>query len=66
MATTNLQISDRDGIRKAMKSMKPGDQIEILGSESPITIGVPSLESDTDSDDLPLRWQRGRSDSWFD
>ena len=46
-----LDISDRDDIREAMNAMKPGDQVEVQGSESSMTIGVPSLESDMPSDD---------------
>jgi len=37
---------DDPGLSDAMRNMKPGDRIEIEGTEdtNPITIGVPSLE----------------------
>lgn len=61
-----LDINDKDGLIKAMNDMKPGDQIEVQGNASKMTIGAPSLEeeSDVQSVDPPQRPQ-GSPDSWL-
>jgi len=63
--TRKLHIDD-EGLLDAVNAMKPGDQIEVQGNASSMTIGVPSLEKENDlqSVDPPQRPQ-GSPDSWL-
>lgn len=59
-----IDINDKERLKEAMNAMKPGDHIEVLGNGGPMIIGVPSLDSNLESDDPPTSRQKG--ESWLD
>ncbi|MCH7725481.1 MAG: hypothetical protein IH991_03210 [Planctomycetes bacterium] len=59
-----IDCTDDELILEAMKSMKPGDRIEIRSNGNSLTVGIPSLEES----ELPPP-QAGRpptTSSWLD
>lgn len=62
----NVHINDKERLKEAMDALEPGEFIEVQGNGGPMTIGVPSLEneSEVESGELPQRPQ-GSPDSWL-
>ena len=64
-APPKVHINDKEGLKKAMDALKPGEFIEVQGNGGPMTLGVPSLEDDAVQPiDPPRRSQEGNS--WLD
>ena len=60
-----IDINDKEGLKKAMDALKPGEFIEVQGNGGPLTVSNPSLEEDVmKSFDSPRCSQK--DDSWFD
>ena len=59
-----LDINDKEGLKKAMDALKPGEFIEVQGNGGPMTLGVPSLEDDVAGSIDPSRRSQ-EDDSWL-
>ncbi|MCH8045916.1 MAG: hypothetical protein IID44_19560 [Planctomycetes bacterium] len=60
-----LDIDDKEGLIKAINTMKPGDFLEVKGNGGPMTIGVPSLNDD-DVQPIDPSQRPKEGDSWLD
>lgn len=64
-------INDKATLLKAMNAMTPGDYIQVKGNGGPMTVGVPSLESDLEKKmdaavAARIAANEPRDESWFE